>query len=50
MFHVLDGEAKIFYREKILSSCATFAEATGIMQEEFNSLTRQSRSQASPEA
>jgi hypothetical protein len=43
MHRVLDGEAKRFYREKILLSCATFAEATGILQEEFNSLTRQSR-------
>jgi hypothetical protein len=43
MHHVLDGEAKRFYREKILSSCATFAEVTGTMKEEFNILTRQSR-------
>jgi hypothetical protein len=43
MHHVLDGEAKRFYREKILSSCATFAEASSIMQEEFNSLTRHNR-------
>jgi hypothetical protein len=43
MHRVLDGKAKRFYREKILLSCATFAEATGMMQEEFNSLPRQSR-------
>jgi hypothetical protein len=43
MNHLLDGEAKRFYREKILSSCATFAEATSMMQEEFNSLTKQNR-------
>jgi Zinc knuckle len=43
MHHLLDGEAKRFYREKMLSSCATFAEATSMMQEEFNSLTRQNR-------
>jgi hypothetical protein len=43
MHHVLDGEEKWFYREKILSSCATFAEASSMMQEEFNSLTRQNR-------
>jgi hypothetical protein len=43
MHHVLDGEVKRFYREKILSSCATFAEASSMMQEEFNSLTRQNR-------
>jgi hypothetical protein len=43
MHHLLDGEAKRFYREMILSSCATFAEATGMMQEEFNSLTSVNR-------
>jgi hypothetical protein len=43
MHHVLEGEAKRLYREKILSSCATFAEASSMMQEEFNSLTRQNR-------
>jgi hypothetical protein len=43
MHHVLNGESKRFYREKILSSCATFAGANSMMQEEFNSLTRQNR-------
>jgi hypothetical protein len=43
MHHLLDGEAKRFYREKVLSSCTNFAEATAMMQAEFNSLTRQNR-------
>jgi hypothetical protein len=41
MHHLLDGEAKRFYREEVLSSCTNFAEATAMMQAEFNSLTRQ---------
>jgi hypothetical protein len=41
MHHLLDGEAKRFYREEVLSSCTNFAEATAMMQAEFNSSTRQ---------
>jgi hypothetical protein len=45
MHHVLDGESKSFYREDIISSSssATFAEASIMMKEEFNSLTRHNR-------
>jgi hypothetical protein len=32
MHHLLDGETNMFYCERILSSCATFAEATSMMQ------------------
>jgi hypothetical protein len=43
MHHLLDGEAKRFYRENVLSSCTNFAEATAVMLAELNSLTRQNR-------
>jgi hypothetical protein len=41
MHHLLDREAKRFYRENVLSFCTNCAEATAMMQEDFNSLTRQ---------
>jgi hypothetical protein len=43
MHHLLDGEAKRFYRENVLSSCTNFAEATAVMLAELNCLTRQNR-------
>jgi hypothetical protein len=39
MHHLFEGEAKRFYRSNIASSCGTFAEATSMMQGEFNRLT-----------
>lgn len=43
LHHLFDGEAKRFFRSNVMSSCNSFAEACSLMQQEFNSLTRQSR-------
>lgn len=44
IFHnMFADEAKRFYRENIDGVATTFAEATSIMTEEYNSITRQNR-------
>ena len=43
LHHILDGEAKRFYRHKVHGVVDTFSEACKILTEEYNSLTRQSR-------
>jgi hypothetical protein len=43
LHHLFDGEAKRFFRSNVMESCNSFSEACSLMQQEFNSLTRQSR-------
>jgi len=42
-YHIFDGEAKRFYRIKVLVIVDDFASACQMMQEEFNNITRQNR-------
>ena len=43
LHHLFDGEAKRFLRSNVMASCNSFSEACSLMQQQFNSLTRQSR-------
>ena len=43
-FHnVFDGEAKRFFRSNVVNHANTFENACQLMQNEFNSITRQNR-------
>lgn len=43
-FHnIFDGKAKRFYREKAKGRCGTFEQASQILQDEYNSVTKQNR-------
>jgi hypothetical protein len=41
--HLLEGEAKRFFRANVISSCMSYSEASSLMQNEFNGITRQNR-------
>ncbi len=43
MYHMLKGDAKRFYNEKIRDSAANFGDACRIMCDEYRSFTRQTR-------
>jgi hypothetical protein len=43
LHHLFDGEAERFFRSNVMESFNSFSEACSLMQQEFNSLSRQSR-------
>eukprot|EP00171_Calliarthron_tuberculosum_P023804 IDg23804t1 len=43
LHHLFSGEAKRFYREKVVGFATSYAEAIMMMQNEFNSINRQTR-------
>lgn len=43
LHHLFTGEAKRFYREKVYGIASNYREAILVMQNEFNSITRQTR-------
>jgi len=43
MYHMIKGDAKRFYNEKIRDSTANFSDACRIMYDEYHSFTRQTR-------